>query len=78
MNWPLQMPPTMITGISSAGPASLAAAQICAGVERSSPLSTPVFLPCHMHITISATAVASAGSSPAIDSVRIDTPEMKA
>ena len=75
---PVQMPPMMMTGISSAGPASRVAAQICGSVERSSPLSQPVFLPCHMHTTISAIAEASAGSRPAIDSVRIDTPEMKA
>jgi hypothetical protein len=31
-----------------------------------------------MHTAISASAEASAGTSPAIDSVRIDTPEMKA
>ena len=68
----------MISGISNAGPASLVAVQICAGVERSSPLSTPDLRPYHMQTTINATAVAMAGSRPAMESVRMDTPEMKA
>ena len=75
---PLQMPPMMRMGIISAGPAARVADQICAGVLRASPLSQPVRLPCHMHTRISATADSSAGTIPAMDSVRMDTPEMKA
>jgi hypothetical protein len=72
------MPPTMMIGISSAGPASLVANQICGRVERSWPLSQPLLRPYQMQTTISAIAITIAGTTPAIDSWRIDTPEMKA
>ena len=75
---PDQMPPTMINGIISAGPASLVAAQISPRVARTSPLSQPLFLPYQTQTPISAAAITSPGTIPAIDSCRIDTPEMKA
>ena len=72
------MPPTMITGIRSAGPAALNARQISAREARSEPESQPVFFPYQMQTATSAAAEMSAGISPDIDSVRIDTPEMNA
>jgi uncharacterized protein (TIGR00730 family) len=66
------------TGMISAGPASLNAAQISCLVDRSSPLSQPVFWPYQTHTAISAAAEMNAGTTPAIDNWRIDTPEMKA
>ena len=72
------MPPTMISGITSAGPASLVAAQIWARVARTSPLSQPLFLPYQTQTPISAIAITRPGTRPAIDSCRIDTPEMNA
>ena len=78
VNSPVQMPPMMMMGINNAGPASRAAAQICAGVERSSPLSHPVRLPCQMQTMMRAMADKIAGTRPAIDSAFIDTPDTNA
>ena len=75
---PDQMPPTMINGIISAGPASLVAVQISPRVARTSPLSQPLFLPYQTQTPISAAAITIPGTMPAIDSCRIDTPEMNA
>ena len=68
----------MITGITSAGPADLNARQISAREARSEPESQPVFLPYQMQTPTSASAEMNAGITPDIDSVRIETPEMKA
>ena len=67
-----------INGIISAGPASLVAAQISPRVARTSPLSHPLFLPYQTQTPTSAIAITRPGTSPAIDSCRIDAPEMNA
>ena len=42
------------------------------------PGSQPVLLPYHTHTATSASAESTAGTMPAIDSMRIDTPAVKA
>ena len=68
VNCPDQMPPTMMTGMRSAGPAALKAAQISAAEARLSPLSQPVFFPYHMQTPIRASAMMKAGMTPDMES----------
>ena len=72
------MPPTMITGINSAGPAARKLTQISRPVERVVPVSQPDDLPYQTHTTTSASAEMTAGISPATDISFIDTPATNA
>src|SRR5215467_11249828 len=78
VNTPDQIPPTMSTGMTSAGPASLNANHISRFVDRTLPLSQPVVLPYQTQTNDRKIAAMTAGTTPAIESCRIEAPDMNA